>query len=143
MKRESRENAASKRASKSPARDERYLAFLECFNRQRFYEAHKVLESLWREERQGSDGQFYKGLIQLAGAFVHVQRGWPNPGRALMQLARTNLARYRPVHQRLEVDRALEFIAKWLQRLETKRSSSPDMKQNGPTELKLRDRGRR
>ena len=68
--------------------DPRYLEFFDCFNRQLFYEAHDKLEPLWLTMRQSADGDFFKGLIQLAGAFVHVQKGRPQPARALLRRAR-------------------------------------------------------
>ncbi|MGB0582428.1 MAG: DUF309 domain-containing protein, partial [Limisphaerales bacterium] len=54
--------------------DAHYLGFFECFNRQLFYEAHDVLEELWLECRKTEKDEFYKALIQLAGAFVHLQK---------------------------------------------------------------------
>src|SRR5262245_52833141 len=51
--------------------DAYFLGYIECFNRQLYFEAHEVLEQLWLPQRSGPDGDFYKGLIQLAGAFVH------------------------------------------------------------------------
>src|SRR5262245_8315597 len=68
-----------------------YLSYFECFNRGLFYESHDVLEELWLEDRQGPDGPFFKGLIQFAGAFVHLQKhtaGRPRlrPSAALFKL---------------------------------------------------------
>jgi hypothetical protein len=54
--------------------DAHYLGYFDCFNRQLFYEAHEVLEDLWLKDKYGPNGAFYKGLIQLAGAFVHLQK---------------------------------------------------------------------
>ncbi len=68
------------------------LAFLECFNRQQYWEAHKVLEPTWLAHRGEAKEGFYKGLIQLAGAFVHLRAHRPAPGAALLALARRNLA---------------------------------------------------
>src|ERR1041385_3444222 len=48
--------------------DAHYLGYFECFNRQLYFEAHDVLEELWLTDRNGPNGAFYKGLIQLAGA---------------------------------------------------------------------------
>ncbi|MEO6183762.1 MAG: DUF309 domain-containing protein, partial [Verrucomicrobiota bacterium] len=50
-----------------------YLGYFELFNAQLFYESHDVLEELWLPIRKEAGGDFYKGLIQLAGAFVHLQ----------------------------------------------------------------------
>lgn len=65
--------------------DPRYVRFFECFNQQLFFEAHEVLEALWLPQRQGLNGRFYKGLIQLAGAFVHLQKGRRPPGGAAVR----------------------------------------------------------
>lgn len=93
--------------------DARYLAYFDCFNRQLFYEAHEVLEDLWLTDRDGPDGAFYKGLIQLAGAFVHLQKGRLQPSAALFKLAFSNLSRYKKSHHRLDLDILLRLIGSW------------------------------
>jgi hypothetical protein len=98
--------------------DPEYVAFFECFNSQRFFEAHEVLEKLWLPKRQEPNGTFYKGLIQLAGAFVHVQKGRPGPAAALLKLARANLGKFEGTYERLDVASVLDCINLWLSRLE-------------------------
>jgi predicted metal-dependent hydrolase len=98
--------------------DRHYTWYFTCFNRGLFYEAHEVLEQLWLAQRGGPNGLFYKGLIQLAGAFVHLQKNRPGPATALFKLARANLQRYPAVHERLEVREVLVLIEKWLEKLE-------------------------
>lgn len=44
------------------------------FNEGRFFECHEWLEEIWQEE-QGGVRDLYKGLIQIAAAFVHLSRG--------------------------------------------------------------------
>jgi len=95
-----------------------YLGFFECFNRQLFYEAHEVLEHLWLKDKHGPNGAFYKGLIQLAGAFVHVQKGRAQPAASLFKLTLTNLEKYPPIHEHLNVETACKLARKWLQTLE-------------------------
>ena len=57
-----------------------YLGYFECFNTQNYYEAHDVLEHLWlKDGRSAPDYAFYKGLIQLAGGFVHLKLQHANP----------------------------------------------------------------
>jgi hypothetical protein len=58
-------------------------------------------------------------LIQLAGAFVHIQKNRRGPAGALFRLAQANLAKYPATHHRLEVSLVQEFIEKWLAKLET------------------------
>ena len=98
--------------------DGHYLGYFDCFNRQEFYEAHEVLEQLWLADRQGPNGAFYKGLIQLAGAFVHLQKQRLRPAGALFKLARDNLTRYPAVHEQLEVRKVAELIDLWIGRLD-------------------------
>jgi predicted metal-dependent hydrolase len=97
--------------------DAHYLGYFECFNRQLFYEAHDVLEELWLGERAGLNGAFYKGLIQLAGAFVHLQKNRLRPAGALFNLAKANLQKFPATHERLDVHSTLQLIESWSQRL--------------------------
>ena len=99
--------------------DAHYLAYFECLNRQLYYEAHDVLEALWLVDRHAPNGAFYKGLIQLAGAFVHVQKNRVKPASSLFKLARASLNNYPPLHERLDVIAVLGMIDQWLQRLES------------------------
>jgi predicted metal-dependent hydrolase len=95
-----------------------YLAFFECFNRQLFYEAHDVLEEIWLVKRSEPEGNFYKGLIQLAGAFVHLQKERVQPAAALFKLSRRNLETYGSPHAGLDVCIVLQRIDDWLSELE-------------------------
>ena len=110
--------------------DAHYLGYFECFNRQLFYEAHDVLEELWLPARKQAGGDFFKGLIQLAGAFVHLQKNRLKPAAALFRLAEANLRKYPDDHERLHIPGVLRVIESWLQELETgnfqKNPLSPD-----------------
>jgi predicted metal-dependent hydrolase len=103
--------------------DAHYLGYFECFNRQLFYEAHDVLEELWLPQKHGPSGNFYKGLIQLAGAFVHLQKARPGPAAALFKLSRENLKKYPAVFERFEMASALSLIEEWLGKLEGREGS--------------------
>ena len=108
--------------------DAHYLGYFECFQRQLYYEAHDVLEELWLADKHGPNGDFYKGLIQLAGAFVHLQKHLSpeyrkrmhrlRPAAALFRLAQTNLAKYPAPHEQLDVAATLALIKEWLGKLE-------------------------
>jgi predicted metal-dependent hydrolase len=99
--------------------DARYLAYFHCFNQQLFYEAHDALEELWLADRSGPNGAFYKGLIQLAGAFVHVQKNRSGPACALLRLACANLKAFPPIYQQLDLTVVCSLIEKWSSRLES------------------------
>ncbi|MDX2081133.1 MAG: DUF309 domain-containing protein [Terrimicrobiaceae bacterium] len=90
-----------------------YLAYFECFNAGDYYEAHDVLEHLWLDET-GPDYAFYKGLIQIAGAFVHLRKQFERPehpkdGRRLrpavrlFELGIRNIQPFAPIHRSLDV----------------------------------------
>lgn len=90
-----------------------YRAFFSCWNEQRYYEAHDVLEQLWLKTGSG-DADFFKGLIQAAGAFVHLQKRFEHPAHAkhsrrlppaarLFRLAEKNLSPFAPRHHALDV----------------------------------------
>jgi predicted metal-dependent hydrolase len=98
--------------------DAHYLGYFDCFNRQLFYEAHDVLEDLWLPDRHGPNGNFYKGLIQLAGAFVHLQKDRLRPAAALFKLALANLEKYPAKHERLNAAAVCGLIRNWLGSLE-------------------------
>ena len=98
--------------------DPRYAGYFALFNQQKFYEAHDILEHLWLPDRHGANGNFYKGLIQLAGAFVHLQKNRLRPSAALFKLARTNLEKYPALHEKLNLVAVQQLIAGWLWQLE-------------------------
>jgi predicted metal-dependent hydrolase len=98
--------------------DAHYLGYFDCFNRQLFYEAHDVLEDLWLKDRHGVNGNFYKGLIQLAGAFVHLQKNRLRPAAALFKLAQANLDKYPCRHEHLNLIATHNLAQNWLGDLE-------------------------
>lgn len=101
--------------------DAHYLGYFECFNRRLYFEAHDVLEELWLAQRTGPNYSFYKGLIQLAGAFVHLQKNRLRPAAALFKLADANLGKYPALHERLQVQSVRGLIDHWLRELENGR----------------------
>lgn len=67
-------------------------AFVELFNGEEFWDSHEVLEGPWRDTRS----EFYHGLILLASAYVHVQRGNTHGIVAQLEKAERALRSYRP-----------------------------------------------
>lgn len=95
------------------AYDPRYTGWFTCFNAGEYYEAHDILEHLWLRTRD-ADHAFFKGLIQVAGAFVHLrkhfERPWHpkdanrlRPASRLLARGAEHLAPFRPAHLRLDV----------------------------------------
>ncbi len=117
--------------------DQHYVGFFDCFNRQLFYEAHEVLEHIWLKDRHGPNGAFYKGLIQLAGAFVHLQKNHPQPAAALFKLALANFDKYPREHERLNLDSTRRMIQSWLADLERSRFEANSLNDGNAPKLNL------
>ena len=117
--------------------DAHYLGYFECFNRGLFYESHDVLEELRLADKHGPNYSFYKGLIQLAGAFVHLQKNRLRPAAALFKLARANLWKYSPVHERLDVAKVLAMIEEWLSETESTHFSINPLRPGNAPKLHL------
>ena len=99
-----------------------YVGFFRCWNEQRYYEAHDVLEHLWLRT-ESEDANYFKGLIQAAGGFVHLQKQHARPthpkdGRRmypavrLFRLAEKNLVPYAPIRHRFDVAEFLQLLRK-------------------------------
>jgi predicted metal-dependent hydrolase len=119
--------------------DAHYLGYFACFNEGLFYEAHDVLEALWLPSRGGEKDHFYKGLIQLAGAFVHLQKNRLRPAAALFKLAQANLQKYPAAYESLDVTEVLGLIRTWLDRLETAQFTVNPLQTHVAPQLCLRD----
>jgi len=119
--------------------DPHYVCYFDCFNQGLYYEAHDVLEELWLFDRQGPNYSFYKGLIQLAGAFVHLQKSRLQPSAALFKLARANLQKYSTIHESLNVSEVLSLIETWLKELEENNFSVNPLTRKAAPKLALRD----
>jgi len=66
----------------------------EQFNNGQYFECHETFEEIWQEE-QGDVRDLYKGLIQIAAAFVHITRENCIGARRLLTTALGYLAPYR------------------------------------------------
>ena len=104
-----------------------YRAFFYCWNEKRYYEAHDVLEQLWLKAKS-PDADYFKGLIQAAGAFVHLQKrfeyplhakhsGRLSPAVRLFLLAERNLSRFAPRHHGLDVAAFCELLREYADRI--------------------------
>ncbi len=116
-----------------------YLGYFECFNQQRYYEAHDVLEELWLRIKKTRNGEslFYKGLIQLAGAFVHLQKSRLNPAARLLRLTLKNLEPWQPQTKGLDVQELVKRIQGWLAQLENSHYANNPYNPNCPPRIHL------
>ena len=77
----------------------------------------------------GENHAFFKGLIQLAGAFVHLRKQHEHPTHAkhgarlrpaarLFRLAHKNLAPYTPRHLHLDISAACQLCEDYAEKIE-------------------------
>jgi predicted metal-dependent hydrolase len=97
-----------------------YRAYFRCWNEQRYYEAHDVLEHIWLKMKT-ADAIFFKGLIQAAGAFVHLQKNFEHPTHPkhsrrlrpavrLFHMAENNLTVFQPKRYGLDVTALCDLL---------------------------------
>src|SRR5215831_12718437 len=100
-----------------------YRAFFRYWNEQRYYDAHDLLEQLWLDTKS-PDIDFFKGLIQAAGAFVHLQKHFEQPSHVkhsrrlspavrLFGLANKNLSQFAPRHHGLDVAALCQLLNRY------------------------------
>jgi predicted metal-dependent hydrolase len=113
----------------NPAQDPLYLGYFWLFNERKYYEAHDILEHLWLNT-SGARYRYFKGLIQFAGAFVHLKKHHERPDHPvdkrrlapawrLLRLAQTNLRPYAPAYLGFDVRAALSLAQTYRTLLET------------------------
>ena len=86
-----------------------YLKFLQLYDQRKYFEAHEALEVLWRREKNNAR-DFYRGLIQVAAACVHVRNRNLDGAKQLFQSATLCLQRYFPEFMSIDVGRLLNDL---------------------------------
>lgn len=81
-----------------------YLAGIEQFNRQAYFESHEIWEALWNVAPRETK-HFYQGLIQAAVALDHLSRENLPGAQKLAARSRVHLAPYGPWYLGLDIER--------------------------------------
>jgi predicted metal-dependent hydrolase len=121
-----------------------YRAFFQCWNEQRYYEAHDVLEQVWLKDPIGpEDAQYFKGLIQAAGAFVHLQKQFEypmhpkhgkrlGPAVRLFRLAEKNLEPFGAKRHALDVGKFRAMLSRYCAAVHVEHGKNPWSPDNAP-----------
>jgi len=88
-------------------------AAIALFNEGKYLAAHECLDDLW-EATEGSEADFYKGLIQAAIALHHFQTGNLEGAAKLYSGHRRFLAAYTPEHAGLDLAAFLADVQRFL-----------------------------
>jgi predicted metal-dependent hydrolase len=103
---------------------------LALFNRAHFFDAHEVLEDVWRalDQDGASDGphtrflrqdlrRHLQGMVQMAVAFHHESKGNHVGARSVLERALRNLDGANSSFPDLDLDRLRSDMTAWLQHL--------------------------
>jgi hypothetical protein len=75
---------------------------ISLFNAERFWEAHEVLESVWRVA-EGQEKRLLQGLILVCAAFVHEQKGEPEIALGVAKRSLPLIMWREPTYHRIDV----------------------------------------
>ncbi|MBW3662108.1 MAG: DUF309 domain-containing protein [Actinobacteria bacterium] len=81
---------------------------VELWNHERYFEAHECLEDVWHRALD-PDRLFWQGVIQVAVACCHHQRGNADGASALFDRAADKLEAYPDVHHGVDVEQLRVF----------------------------------
>ncbi len=98
-----------------------YQRGLELFNRGEFFDAHEVLEDVWRAA-PAAEKKFLQGLIQVAVGLHHHSRGNMAGARSLLARAHRNLSAYPAHHGGIDLAGLRAQVERWVGALEDGRS---------------------
>jgi uncharacterized protein len=102
----------------------RFAEGIKLFNHAEFFEAHEVLEDVWREA-PAAEKRFLQGLIQAAVAFHHHSSGNVIGARSLLSRAHRNLSGFQGQFWGIHLEPLLESLARWQAALEDGRPVPP------------------
>lgn len=97
--------------------DASYQHGLELFNRGEFFDAHEVLEDVWRAA-PAAEKKFLQGLIQVAVGLHHHSRGNLAGARSLLARAHRNLSAYPGRHAGIDLAGLRARVEQWVAALE-------------------------
>jgi hypothetical protein len=87
---------------------------VDLFNRARFFDAHEVLEDVWRSlPRDRPPRRHLQGMVQLAVAFHHESRGNYLGAHSVLKRAMRNLNRADDSFPHLDLDRLRAELELW------------------------------
>ena len=90
---------------------------LKLFNRADFFDAHEVLEDIWRAAL-GPEKKFLQGLIQVAVALYHHGNGNMIGARSVLRRGFRNLSRYPEGSGGIHLAGLLESVSDWQRALD-------------------------
>jgi uncharacterized protein len=85
---------------------------IDLFNRAEFFDAHEVLEDVWRAAPQ-EEKKFLQGIIQVAVALYHHGNGNSIGACSVLRRAFRNLSRYPEGYGGIQLADLLRSVSEW------------------------------
>jgi ribulose-phosphate 3-epimerase len=92
---------------------------VELFNQGEFWEAHEAWEGAWMPHRHTPEGDFYKGLVQVAAGFYHYHRRNKNGALIKWRDGAAYLRPFAPEHEGIVVGPVIDTVEAMRTRLES------------------------
>jgi uncharacterized protein len=86
------------------------------FNASEFFEAHEVWEQLWLKAAE-PEKTFLQGIIQIAAAFHHYQRGNSRGAKSLLAAGVAKLEQFPPTNRGIDLARLRDEASLWAESL--------------------------
>ena len=114
-----------------------YYEGIRLFNEREYYDAHEAWEEHWQEIGDSS-ADFWKGLIQIAVALLHWERGNVHGARKLRRSGCGYLEPFAPVCLDLDVPAFLQTVAAYFAPLDRAVEESLPAPKPGPNAPQIR-----
>lgn len=93
---------------------------VEFFNKERFWEAHEILEQVWRR-KEGLEKRLVQGIILTCAAYVHLQKREPSISEGIIKRALRMLQDFKePFYKGIDIS---SLKSNLVEQLSTKRIS--------------------
>ena len=99
---------------------------IRLFNQGRFFDAHELLEDVWRGSSQ-EEKKFFQGLVQIAVAFHHHSTGNVAGMRSVLRRALTNLSAAPNDFAGIDLKSLRRSLSAWLDAADHGRPFPPSM----------------
>ena len=86
---------------------------IELFNQGRFFDAHELLEDVWRAAPSDKK-KFFQGLVQVAVAFHHHSTGNVTGMRSVLRRALNNLSAASSDFAGIDLDSLRQTLSAWI-----------------------------
>ena len=85
--------------------EENHRLGMRHLNAGRFFPAHEAWETCWKQAKETSEAEFFKGLSQLGAGYTHLLRGNRHGAHTLLRRGAGRILRYASPHREIDVER--------------------------------------